>query len=141
MPEERDLVKPPGPADELDRVEEDPEDGRGPSPPRVAGGPSPAPGSTKASSDLGKPPQPSPGLHCTFPPRADVEQIDEAVVMLSVTVEADGGIKNLTLVSDPGFGFGEAAMRCIEHSRFTPATDRAGAPIEAKTVVRVRFAR
>ncbi len=79
---------------------------------------------------------------CPFPPEADAEQIDQAVVSIIVTVRPDGTAQSVKVVSDPGTGFGRAARLCALARRYTPALDRTGTPIvSASPPLRVRFTR
>ena len=50
--------------------------------------------------------------NCPFPPEADTAQMDEASVMLQVDVRPDGTAGTVTVLSDPGSGFGREARRC-----------------------------
>ncbi|WP_437683788.1 energy transducer TonB [Sorangium sp. So ce131] len=80
--------------------------------------------------------------NCAFPPEADVEQIDQANVVLMVTVRPDGSPLSVKIVSDPGHGFGRAARMCALGRRYTPQKDRAGAAISGTTPpITVRFTR
>jgi len=68
------------------------------------------------------------------------ERVQE--VVLRVVVRADGTVTRAELVSDPGHGFGAAALRCARSARFDPALDAAGRPIDATSPpIRVRFTR
>ena len=79
---------------------------------------------------------------CEFPPEADVEGIDSAVVLLSVTVGPNGRAKSVTVLRDPGNGFGRAVRSCAFRKPFTNALDRAGNPITMTTPpFTVRFTR
>lgn len=74
---------------------------------------------------------------------------NEQVVLLRVTVAADGRFESGSLVSVPrastaggDLGFGQAALKCAAAARYTPATDDAGRPIKAVSPpIRVRFVR
>jgi periplasmic protein TonB len=80
--------------------------------------------------------------HCPFPPEADVEQVDQAFVMVQVAARADGSAEHVTILSDPGHGFGRAAQRCAMQERYDPALDHDGNPIAGLTKsIRVRFER
>ncbi|WP_437292145.1 energy transducer TonB [Sorangium sp. So ce406] len=100
----------------------------------------------KGTGDPVPPPPPAgpdrsapPGLvgssnwNCPFPPEADVDQIDQAKVVLMITVRPDGSPLSVKVVSDPGHGFGRAARMCALSRRYTPGKDRAGSPIAATT--------
>jgi protein TonB len=79
---------------------------------------------------------------CPWPPEADTEQIDEQAVIIRVKVRVDGTAASARVVADPGHGFGQAAVACAQATRFLPARDRAGRPIEAESPpIRVRFTR
>ncbi|MDI1435987.1 energy transducer TonB [Polyangium sorediatum] len=104
------------------------------------GGPPPAPTGpdlSKAAGLVG-----SSAWDCPFPPEADAEQIDQAVVSIIVTVRGDGSPQSVKVVNDPGYGFGRAARLCALSRRYTPALDRTGTPMVAATPpIRVRFTR
>lgn len=79
---------------------------------------------------------------CPWPAEADTERIDEQAVVIRVVVTPDGRAESAELVSDPGHGFGTAALACALHTRFTPAHDRAGKPLRARSPpIRMRFTR
>jgi protein TonB len=79
---------------------------------------------------------------CDFPPEADAEQIDEAYVTLQVVVGADGKAKKVTVLKDPGHGFGRMAYQCAQRESYNAAYDHAGNAIEAETKpIRVHFQR
>lgn len=79
---------------------------------------------------------------CPWPHEADDQQIDEQTVVIQVVVGPDGSVESATLVSDPGHGFGQAAIACALRTRFTPARDHDGRPTRATSpAVLVRFTR
>lgn len=79
---------------------------------------------------------------CPWPAEADTLGIDEQTVVLRVTVRADGSVESAQPVSDPGSGFGAAALGCARQTRFEPARNRAGVPVRARSgPVRVHFTR
>jgi hypothetical protein len=79
---------------------------------------------------------------CAFPPEADTAGIDEAAVLLRAQVDASGRAIAVTVVQDPGHGFGEAARVCAMLAAYEPARDDRGQPMEAMTnVFRVHFQR
>jgi protein TonB len=79
---------------------------------------------------------------CPWPPEADADEVDERLVVVRVVVRPDGSVESARLVSDPGHGFGPAALSCARRSRFVPARDEKGTPIRAESPpVRVRFTR
>jgi protein TonB len=79
--------------------------------------------------------------NCPFPPEADADQIDQAVVTVQVTVKPDGSAVAATVVADPGHGFGRQARVCALARRYNPALDRTGTPILSSYPVNVRFNR
>jgi protein TonB len=80
--------------------------------------------------------------NCPFPPEADSDQIDQAFPTIQVLVRPDGTPERVTVLSDPGHGFGRAASRCAMQQRFDAALDRDGTPIAGVTKsLRVRFER
>ncbi len=83
------------------------------------------------------------GAHwsCPFPPEADGDQIDSAVVTIRVLVDPSGTPKSANVLSDPGHGFGREATRCALSKSWSSALDHDGAPTEGTVVVNVRFDR
>jgi protein TonB len=81
------------------------------------------------------------GWSCPFPPEADADKVDIAVVRLWITVRADGTPSDAAIVDDPGHGFGRAARECAMARRYRPALDRNGVPILSSHLVNVRFSR
>jgi len=79
---------------------------------------------------------------CPFPAEADLARIDHAVVVLQVTVKADGRAGAITVLDDPGHGFGRAAVYCARQLLFSAARNRQGTFIEADAPpTRIRFTR
>ena len=78
---------------------------------------------------------------CGFPAEADAEQKDEAYVGLQVTVGADGKPSGITVIEDPGSGFGRLARTCASRKAFRSALDHDGNPISTQYKFRVHFAR
>ncbi len=73
---------------------------------------------------------------------SDPEAGDQAAVLIAVTVTPDGTPKSVTVLRDPGHGFGAAARACAMVQRFHPAFDRSGRAILATTPpITVRFSR
>jgi periplasmic protein TonB len=105
------------------------------------------PGAVVASPqgpDLSRPAQPLGGSwnDCEFPAQADIEGIDSAVVQLTVTVGPNGRAKSVTVLRDPGNGFGQSARSCAFRKQFGAALDRSGTPITMSTApFTVRFTR
>jgi len=114
-------------------------DGVGKAPPPGPVAPQPPPG-----PDLSRPAAPLAGSwnDCEFPAEADIEGIDSAVVQLTVTVGPNGRAKSVTVLKDPGFGFGRSARTCAFRKQFNAALDRAGTAITMSTApFTVRFTR
>lgn len=79
--------------------------------------------------------------NCPFPPEADSDQVDSAVVRVQVTVRPDGSASSVSVLADPGHGFGRAARLCALNKRYQPALDRTGTAIVSSAPVTVRFNR
>ncbi|WP_408890313.1 TonB family protein [Myxococcus faecalis] len=79
---------------------------------------------------------------CPWPKEADTLRIDDQTVVLRVAVDVYGEVTSAELVSDPGHGFGQAALACARKARFDTALDREGRPHAAVSPpIRVRFVR
>ncbi|WP_437322051.1 TonB family protein [Sorangium sp. So ce385] len=79
---------------------------------------------------------------CPFPDEADKNGIDTASVVLQASVGIDGSARSVTVLHDPGNGFGQAAAACAMRKDYTPGKDRPGAPIVATTPpITVQFVR
>ena len=78
---------------------------------------------------------------CPFPAEADAEQIDEAVVGISVSVTAEGRPASVAITSDPGHGFAREARKCAMREGYTPALNVDGIPIPGTYPVRFKFTR
>ncbi|MDC0747792.1 hypothetical protein [Polyangium mundeleinium] len=91
------------------------------------------------------PPPINPGNNvwdCKFPAASDAAGIDDAIVTLTVSVAANGSPEWVQIVSDPGYGFGMVAAQCAMARTYSPALDKDGRPMAAKTPpIRVRFVR
>jgi protein TonB len=79
---------------------------------------------------------------CPFPAEADADQIDQAFVTLQVKVRPDGSADSVSVVQDPGHGFGREARKCAMRKRYSNAMDVDGNSIGGTTrPFRVRFQR
>ncbi len=76
-----------------------------------------------------------------FPAESDTAQIDEAYVTLQIDVRADGTASAVTIITDPGNGFGREARRFALTQHFQPALDHDGNPIPGTIKTRVHFSR
>lgn len=112
--------------------------------PEGVGKAAPGPVSSAAGANLSRAAMPMGGgwNDCGFPAEADIEGIDNAVVALTVTVGPDGRAKSVTILKDPGNGFGQATRACAFRKQFAPALDLAGNPITMSTApFTVRYVR
>lgn len=97
-----------------------------------------------ATPDKSRPPTlvGSTSWNCPFPAEADAEGRDSAVATIIVKVRPDGSPESVSVVADPGSGFGRAARSCALTRRYQPGVDRDGNPTTASTPpIRVRFSR
>lgn len=79
---------------------------------------------------------------CPFPGEADAEQIDQAFVVIQVKVKPDGSPETVTVVQDPGHGFGREARKCAMRKKYSQGLDPDGNPLAGTTKpFRVRFER
>ena len=79
---------------------------------------------------------------CAWPQTAINQEIYEQDVILKVIVNAEGSVKKVKIIKDPGHGFGSAATACALRTRFTPALNRDGEAITATSPpIKVRFTR
>jgi periplasmic protein TonB len=98
----------------------------------VASGPDRSRGATPAVADW----------NCSRLYPTDPEAGDQATVLIAVTVLPSGATKSVTILRDPGHGFGAAARTCAMSQRFNAALDRQGSPVLATTPpITVRFTR
>ncbi len=79
---------------------------------------------------------------CPWPSEADAEQIDEAYVTVQVSVGPDGRAKTVSVMADPGHGFGREARLCAMRETYTTALDKDGTAIAGQTkAFRIHFER
>lgn len=105
-------------------------------------GPAKPPAPKYTGPNLSAPPLPIGSWRsCGFPAQANLEQIDRATVLVSVTVSADGRALRASVQSDPGYGFGSLARSCAMAKRYKPGKNRAGKPVTKSQVYRVKFTR
>jgi len=79
--------------------------------------------------------------HCAFPAEAEKAKISRALVLLALTVGPDGTVEKVDVADDPGYGFGEIAVKCASVQRFTPGVDASGRDVRARVSVNVHFVR
>lgn len=114
-----------------------------------ASGPAPGPvagaggdGTRPTGPDLSKPARPVGSdwdCKALFPREATS---DNATVLIVARVRPDGAPESVSVVKDPGEGFGRAARACAMRQRYAAAEDRDGHAVLATTApFRVRFTR
>ncbi|HEY3496452.1 MAG TPA: hypothetical protein VGK73_17255, partial [Polyangiaceae bacterium] len=67
---------------------------------------------------------------CQFPAEADAEGLNTAQVKILITVSTQGRAKSVTVLSDPGFGFGRQARQCAFRKNYDAGLDVFGKPVE-----------
>lgn len=72
-----------------------------------------------------------------YPPLANKQGI-EGVVFLELYIDQKGKIRNIVILKDPGYGFGEAAVKALEGIKCIPAKSN-GVPVAVKIHYPVRF--
>lgn len=63
----------------------------------------------------------------------------EGTVSVRLRVSSSGTVQVLGVTRDLGHGLGESAVRAVEGTRFSPATDSSGRPVDWEGVVNVAF--
>ena len=63
----------------------------------------------------------------------------EGVVSVRLKVSSSGSVEVLGVTSDLGHGLGESAVRAVQATRFQPATDASGRPVDWEGVVNIAF--
>jgi TonB family protein len=63
----------------------------------------------------------------------------EGTVTVRLRVSATGAVQVLGVTSDLGYGLGDAAVRAVQGTRFQPATDADGHPMNWEGIVNVAF--
>jgi TonB family protein len=63
----------------------------------------------------------------------------EGTVSVRLRVSSSGTVQVLGVTRDLGHGLGESAIRAVEGTRFSPATDASGRPVDWEGVVNVAF--
>jgi TonB family protein len=136
---------------------------KGNGPVAVAGIPHGVPGGTGPLNSTSKvvslgqntpPPMPKPvgptsvsgksGPKVLFKPKpeytAEAKQLHiEGNVTVRIRVSSSGTVQVLGVTSDLGHGLGDSAVRAVEATRFKPATDDSGNPIDWEGIVNVSF--
>ena len=100
---------------------------------------------TSRTRDRSRPALPARGSNwnsCGFPSEANRAQIDNAAARIVVTVDRRGKPRSVTVLSDPGYGFGQLARVCAYRMRYRPGRDADGRlAIKSTPPIRVRFTR
>lgn len=79
---------------------------------------------------------------CPWPAEAEHKALDAQTVIIRVIVDASGDTESAIVLHDPGHGFGAAAVSCAMRTRLTPARDRDGSAVRARSPpIRIRFVR
>jgi periplasmic protein TonB len=78
---------------------------------------------------------------CPFPMEAEVDNVEQAAVLLKVSILPDGRPSDASILQDPGHGFGRAARSCAMARSYEPALDREGSPIFGAITIHIEFAR
>jgi protein TonB len=104
---------------------------------RVAPPPA-APSSAPTSAHLGGAPK------VLYKPRPQytaeaIKQHIEGTVSVRLRVSSTGTVQVLGVTRDLGYGLGESAVHAVEGTRFSPATDASGRPVDWEGVVNVAF--
>jgi protein TonB len=77
-------------------------------------------------------------LNQAYPEEARRQSLEGAVQLL-VEVRADGRVRAVRILRDPGGGLGAAAAAQVRRMRFRPALNRQGRPVDARLVYTVRY--
>ncbi len=98
-------------------------------------GTAPAPVAKAAAPDLTRAAAPigTSWSDCGFPAEAQLDGVEFGRVTLVVTVGVDGRAKSVSVLSDPGSGFGAHARQCAMRRTFKPALDKVGQPVVSTT--------
>ncbi len=62
----------------------------------------------------------------------------EGKVLLRLTIDENGALKNIEVLDDPGYGFAAAAVEALKKSSFLPAR-MTGKPVASKALLPIRF--
>ena len=72
-----------------------------------------------------------------YPPLANKQGI-EGTVFLELYIDQNGNIRNIVILKDPGYGFGEAAIKALKGIKCIPAKAN-GVPVAVRIRYPVRF--
>jgi protein TonB len=76
-----------------------------------------------------------------FPPEADVDQIDEAYVLVTMDIDADGKAHNIHVLKESSPGFAKQVTKFAESKRFIAALDHDGRAIPSTLTRNIHFTR
>jgi len=82
--------------------------------------------------------------HCPSPDFTDEAKkakINSASVLLDATISAEGGVDDIQVMKDPGFGLGETAVQTVRKWKFKPAKGKDGKPLAVRINIEVIFRR
>ncbi|MEM8609095.1 MAG: ferric siderophore ABC transporter substrate-binding protein [Myxococcota bacterium] len=105
--------------------------------------PNAKPGGPQGEGSLARPVRlGSRSWNCPWPEEAEMLGITEQFVPIRVMTDPEGVALRVTVLADPGHGFGAAAAECARANKFRPALDDYGKPYAASSpVLRLRFTR
>jgi periplasmic protein TonB len=63
----------------------------------------------------------------------------EGTISVRLRVSSSGAVQVLGVSNDLGYGLGESAKRAVEATRFQPATDASGNPVDWEGIVNIAF--
>jgi hypothetical protein len=92
-------------------------------------------GSPGLSHDLSSPPRIGGYVYweCPWPAAAAQAGVNHAVVHVTVDVTVRGKATAVQLIDQPGYEFGEDAIRCAMDQRYIPGRDAQGRPVAGRT--------
>ncbi len=98
-------------------------------------GTAPAPVAKAPDKDLSQPAMPmgTSWSDCGFPAEAQLDGVEFGIVQLVVNVGSDGRAKSVTILKDPGSGFGSHARQCAMRRSYKPALDKTGQAVVSST--------
>jgi TonB family protein len=85
------------------------------------------------------PPRPTTYVAPRFPDEAKAAGIDQAEVILRITVDVDGRVVDAKVATGAGHGFDEAALEAVRQVTFEPARYEDGTPFKAIIPYRYEF--
>jgi TonB family protein len=80
--------------------------------------------------------------HCPdpeFPAEARKAQISAALVLLDVMILENGQTDDIRVVSDPGYGFGDSAVKTVKAWKFKPAAKKDSTKVALRVKIEIKF--